>query len=305
MAVRLKFANDLNIFGSSRGAGGFLSTPVLIGGGYPAYGTVLSTGYGVDYEIGATVYSSILAVSVFTYTCDVDTKADGVGGSFIDWANAVNTYPKNNGTLIATSSDDIDGNPQQVPSSSGNYYNSGSYSDRNEVHNGTGGIDTVGVGTFTYFTDGTYITGNGSDPNNTQVPATYYSSYYFNGTGTNHNWVWNGTGGYRNEDSNYGSYYSNGTEVDVGLRYTTSNAQTEVPMGSGAYYDNGKVNQDTYYWDGSGGFYGSTVGGNPQGSFFPFTQFITNDNCPSIGDFNQSVAYYWDGNNGWYINTWP
>jgi len=304
MSVWFKYPSDKDIT-PGHPSGSSIFAPVSGGGGgYPAYGTVLSTGYGVDYENGATqAYSSILAHWVYTQTCDVDTKADGSGGSFVDFGSASNIQFKANGTFVATSSEDLDGNTQQVPSSSGNYYNSGSYTDRNEVHNGTGGINTVGAGTFTYFTNGTYITGNGSDSNYVQVPAG--GSNYENGTGVSHNWVWDGNGGYRNEDSGYGSYYSNGTEVDASLRYTTFNAQTEVPPYSSAYYDNGKVYQDTYKWDGSGGYTTGAVAGNPQGSFFPFGQFITTDNCPNIGDFNQSVAYYWDGNNGWYISYWP
>jgi len=299
MAVRLKFANDLNIFGSSRGAGGFLSTPVLIGGGYPAYGTVLSTAYGVDYEDGSSqVYSGILASWFYSKTCDVDTKADGSGGSFVDFGSASNIQFKANGTFVATSSEDIAGNAQEVPFGSSNYYNSGSYSDRNEVHNGSGNIDTVGTGTFTLFLNGTVIVFAYNEE--TYVPSPNGTAY---ANGQYSNYVWDGNGGYGTAGD--GSYYSNGTEVDSGLRYTTSNEQTEVPPASGVYYDNGKFNQDTYLWNGSGGYTGGGVAGNPQGSFFPFGQFITDNDCPTIGVSGVGLGYFWDGNNGWYIASYP
>jgi hypothetical protein len=54
MPIRLKFGNDLNIFGNSRGAGNFISSPVA-GGGYPAYGTYIRT----DSQINRVGYYEI------------------------------------------------------------------------------------------------------------------------------------------------------------------------------------------------------------------------------------------------------
>ena len=297
MSVWFKYPSDKDIT-PGHPSGSSVFAPVSGGGGYPAYGTVLSTAYGVDYENGATAYSGILANSVYTEICDVDTKADGVGGSYVDWANATNIQYKAAGTFIATSTEDIAGNSTDVPVSSGNYYAYGSYSDRNEVHSGAGGIDTVGAGTFTYYPNGTYIAY--AYDSTSYVPSSSVNPF---SNGSYSNYVWDGTGGYTTAGA--GSYYTNGTEVDGGLRYTTSNEQTEVPSGSGANYDNGKYNQDTYYWDGSGGSYASTLAGNPQGSYFPFGQFITDQNCPAIGTSSVGLGYYWDGYNGWFTAGYP
>lgn len=399
MAVRLKFGNDLNIFGGSRGAGGFLSTPVF-DGGYPAYGTILSTGtepmtssftyaaspytagafewgnfpsytradgaggsyldfstgfangtetavynqvmnddalqttsriiyqggygwtspaagtwveyprygvyagtyYTIEYVNGATVYSIYNATPVLNQNCDVDYYADGLGGTYIDWETARNVSPKNDGDFVASSASPFEGNPVEVPSSSNNYFNSGTYDSSNEVHNGTGGLRYFGTGNFTPYSNGTYI--SFAYDSQTQVPNGGVDAGYFsNGQFTNY--VWDGIGGYTY--SGGGSYYTNGTEVDGGLRYTTNNLQTEVPAGSGAYYDNGKYNQDTYYWDGSGGSYASALAGNPQNYYFSFGTMITQSNCPNFGDdgSNYGIAYFWDGNNGWFIAGYP
>jgi len=298
MAVRLKFANDLNIFGSSRGAGGFLSTPALIGGGYPAYGTLLSTAYGVNYEVGAGLYSSILASFVWTQTCDVDTEADGVGGSFVDWANARNVQYKPYGTHIADGYA-IPMYPVEVPSGSGNYYNSALSDDSEEIHNGTGQSIIISIGFGGYLNNGTVIAYDSAELQ--EVPSG--SGNYVN-TGRYNNFVWDGVGGYYS-NGYYGSHYIHFTEVDVSLRYTTSNAQLEVPDGSGAYYDTGIYYQDTYYWDGSGGVYTGAVAGNPQGSLYPFGHFITDNDCPVIGVGQAGLGYFWDGYSGYYIGTYP
>ena len=294
MAVRLKFGNDLNIFGGSRGAGGFLSTPVSAGGGYPAYGTVLSTANGVDYETGATVFSSILDDSVYNQICDVETKADGVGGSYVDWANATNIQYKAVGTFIATSTENLPSQPVEVPSSSGYYYDSGVYLDQNDEHNGSGGIQTVGTGTFVPYGNGTFIVYGGTAQ--TEVPSSS-GNYYDNGQ--HYDYVWDGNGGYTSAYS--GSYY-NGTEVSASLRTNIQALQTEVPTSSNAYYDNGQHSADTYLWNGAGSYTSSSISYD---SYFPFGTFITDQNCPTIGVSGIGLGYYWDGNNGNYISNYP
>jgi len=421
MAVRLKFANDLNIFGGSRGAGGFLSTPVLIGGGYPAYGTVLSTAYGVDYEIGAEIFSPMASAYFFTQICNVNTLADGVGGTFVDWANAGNVQYKANGTHIAYG-DAISFNPVEVPTDSGNYNNNTESDSSEETHNGTGGSSITPIGghywpvttliyghsvnqqdgvpetssnyfdngltdnyeyrwdgnggyihfwvnttgslyadgtevaeglryttsntqtevptssnsyydngqhnedtyywngsgnTYTgalasnpigsFYADGTFIASNGSTPNYTAVP-TENGSNFENGTGNNHDWLWNGSGGYRNEDTPYGSYYGDGTEVDANVfRCNFINNQAEIPVGCDppALYDNGLYSFDTVTWDGNGGYQSSNF--SEQGNPFPFGTFITQNNCFACGVDGSlyGLAYFWDGSYGSYINTYP
>lgn len=271
---------------SRKGFGNIVSFP-SVPAGFPAYGTVLSTASGVTYEqVGYSAYSTILASQVYTYNCDVDTVADGAGGSFIDWANAVNIYPKNNGTFIATSTNNFPDNAVLVDA---NYYNSGAYTDTNEVHNGTGTINTVGAGMFEYYPNGTVITSAGSQNNNTEVPSSS-NNYWFNGTYTDYMYVWDGWGSfYQDGGTSSGSYYSAGTEVDESLRYNIESLETEVPSSSASYHPNGKENFDSYYWNGNGN--ASSNNYNPHGSFHPHGTYIYYDN---------NFDYYWNGVGGYY-----
>ena len=307
MAVRLKFANDLNIFGGSRGAGGFLSTPALIGGGYPAYGTVLSTDYGVDYEIGTNAYSNFLAQFVHTQTCDVNTKADGSGGSFVDWGNAANIQYKPVGTFIATSTEDFPDVPVEVPSGSITYHTSGVWTERNEVHDGNGGINTVGTGTFSLYTAGLLIYTH--SVNNTEEVPSGSAHLEDDGKTDNYEYRWDGTGGYNDVYINTtGSYYTAGTEVASGnLRFDSYNQHmADVPSTSGNLYPDGKTYEYTYYWNGNGGYYDDATG-NLIGSYASFHDFISYQDCPAVGIDGSVVglAYYWDGNGGYLIDYYP
>jgi hypothetical protein len=306
MSVWFKYPSDKDIT-PGHPSGSSIFAPGTVGGGPPAYGTVLSTGYGVDYETGANAYSNILANFVYLQSCDVDTKADGLGGSYVDWYNATNIQYKPVGTYIANSSEDFPDVPVEVPSGSGVYHNSGEWTERNEVHDGNGGINTVGTGTFSLYTVGTVIYTH-SVNNTEEVP--YGSAHREdNGKADNYEYQWNGTGGYNNVYiDTTGSYFANGTEVATGsLRYDSYSEQmADVPSTSGNLYPNGKTYEYTYCWDGSGGYYGDSTG-NLIGSYASFHDFISYQDCPSVGIDGSTVGlgYYWDGNGGYIIDYWP
>jgi hypothetical protein len=267
---------------------------------------VLSTGYGVDYENGANAYSSILANFVYTETCDVDTKADGVGGTFIDWANATNIQFKPYGTHIADGPA-IGMYQVEVPSGSGAYYNSALSDDSEEIHDGTGQAIIIPIGFDHYYSNVTVIYGH-SVSNTTEVPS---GSAHLenNGLTDNYEYRWDGTGGYNDVYINTtGSYYTADTEIDSGnLRFNSYNQHmADVPSTSGNLYPDGKTYEYTYYWDGSGGYYDNATG-NLLGSYAPFHDFISYQDCPAVGIDGSTVglAYYWDGNGGYIIDTYP
>jgi hypothetical protein len=289
MPIRLKFRNDLSISGSSRGAGNSISQPATGGGGgFLPYGTLMSTAHGVDYSIGTETYSAYLAIFVKTQTCDVDTLADGVGGSFIDWAGASNIQYKPYGTHIADGSG-IQIYPVEVPTGSGNYYNSALSDDSEEIHDGTGQAIIIPIGFDHYYSNGTPIYSH-SVNNTKEIP---YGSNHLedNGLTNNYEYRWNGTGGYNDVFiGTTGSYYSSGTEISTNLRYHSIDLQSEVPSGSSYYVNNGKYNLDSYYWDGSGDYY-TAFTGDTGGVYYNFGDFIYNDG---------SYDYYWDGSGGYY-----
>lgn len=287
MPIRLKFGNDLNISGSSRGAGNSISQPAG-GGGFPPYGTVLSTGY-ANYEIGGTAYSNILATFVYTQYCTVNTVADGVGGSFIDWSSATSINYKPYGESIAVAaSSPMDWGSLEVPTGSGNFCHNYYTDGYEEVHGGTGTIVSIPNGYSHWFAYGYVYVGYNTD-NQTEVPSGS-SQYFPNGMYEQHNYIADGSGGYTDVYvGTYGSFYSNGTEVDSSLRYNNANLQSEVPDPSGYFVDNGKYEIYTYYWDGSGNV--SSGYFDIGGSFYNWGDYIYNDG---------TYDYYWDGYGGYY-----
>ena len=304
MSVWFKYPSDKDITPGHPG-GSSVFAPGVVGGGYPAYGTVLSTAYGVDYEVGANAYSNILANFVYTQSCNVNTKADGFGGSYVDWYNATSTQYKPVGTFIADSSINFPDVPVEVPSGSGIYYNSGEWSNTEEQHNGSGGINTVGTNGFGRHPNGTVIYTH--SVNNTEEVPSGSAHLEDDGKTDNYEYRWDGTGGYNDVYINTtGSYFANGTEVTTGsLRYDSYNQHmADVPSTSGNLYPDGKTYEYTYYWNGNGGYYGD-VTGNLIGSYHPFHQFISDQDCPTVGTSGVGLGYYWDGNGGYIIDTYP
>lgn len=289
MSVWFKYPSDKDIT-TGHPSGSSVFAPVSGGGGFPAYGTVLSTEYTVTYQIGQEQYSSILATFVKTQDCDVDVLADGMGGSFYNWSSATNIQYKPYGEVAATDATLWESGAVEVPSGSYNFINCGYYEDgKNEIHDGNGQFVFVGVGSFTYYTAGSSTGASNAVANTTEVPAG--GTPYDNGTGNSYPYLWDGTGGYYDGTTGtpYGSYYSNGTEVDSSLRYNNANLQSEVPDPSGHFEDNGKYEIYTYYWDGSGGV--SSGYFDIGGSFHNWGDYIYNDG---------TYDYYWDGYGGYY-----
>ena len=255
----------------------------------PPYGTVLSTSYSVDYEVGGTAYSSYLATFVFTQTCNVDIMADGAGGSFIAWYSATLISYKPNGTHIADGPN-IWFNSIEVPTGSGLYYNTKMSDDSEEVHDGMGGTVINPIGWDTMGSAG-HLIYTYDDPLMSEIP-TGSSNYWANGKVDVYKYVTNQFGTYDGPvyDSQYGDYHPVGTEVSDTLRFPNGNIQTEVPSGSMMYWDNGTYYIASYVWNGSGGNYidGAFVTG---GSYYSYGDFIYND---GMND------YYWDGYGGYY-----
>lgn len=290
MSIWFKYAGDKDITPGHPGGSSVFAPPAGGGGGgFPPFGTVLGTNYQVPYEIGADVYSGYLAAFVKTQYCDVNTVADGVGGSFYDWSNATNINFYSNGTHIA------DGpaiwfNSIEVPTGSGIYGNTKLSDDSEEVHDGMGGIiinpigwDPIGsAGHLIY----TYDTQQLSE-----IPSGS-GNYWHNGKSDVYKYTTNAYGTYDGPsfDSTVGNYYNAGTEVSDTLRYSNGNIQTEVPSGSMMMWPNGKYYIASYVWDGIGGNYieGAFMIG---GSWYPYGDFITNDGM---------YDYYWDGAGGYF-----
>lgn len=295
MAVRLKFGNDLNISGSSRGASGSVFAPPSGGGGgFPAYGTVLYTEYGYEYALGTDIYSALLAALVKNQICDVDVVADGVGGSFVDWVSAGNIQYKPYGTFVAYDAAPWADGSLEVPTGSYVFVHTGEWSGgRNEIHDGLGNLIYEGVGTFNLYPYGTFTGQNNYVDNMVEVPSASFN-YFSDGTGYTYPYLLDGVGGYYQSVSGtpYGSYISSGVEVDSALRYDSgSNESVEVPSGSMMYFGTGRNWEASYYWDGTGGYYSNTTG-NTVGSFYSYGTFIYNDG---------TYDYYWDGSGGYYI----
>lgn len=160
---------------------------------------------------------------------------------------------------------------QEVPTGSGNYYDTGKIN--TNIWDGNGGITIELIGSF--YPNNTYIV---SVSIQSEVPA-YSGSYYDNGKYVVYRW--NGSGGITS--SVEGSFYTNGTYIMV---YTITE---QVPEASGNYYATGQIT--TYYWNGAGGIYG--VGG---GAYYPYGTYITDDGV--------NYVYYWNGAGGYYTENY-
>jgi hypothetical protein len=332
MSVRFQYAGDKDISAGRSGGASIFSLPLA--GGFPEAGTILNTLLAQTYPIAEGGTSlSVGGINYPTQVADVYEKADGSGGSYLDWVNAFNVQYQANGTLFyvdvgATGG----GNSVEVPYGSNNSYESGYYSDTAYFHDGSGAYYTTGTGTYVYYSGSIVSYAN----NQTEVP-TSSGNYYDNGTTSDY--VWDGNGGYTTGTG--GAYYANGDQTGIsGLNVSD---QLEVPSGSGFYYNTGT--QTGYTWDGSGGYnypvtfgtviptgtfiYGSESPMGTQtsvevpsgsGNFYdseitgtgyifdwsnsPNYYSIVNVWYPQSGTFiynDGSNDYYWDGNGGFYI----
>jgi hypothetical protein len=214
--------------------------------GFPAAGTLLSTED--DYPLTVANYPSVLTVTVVhstgtivspSQTGDVPVRADGSGGSYYDYTTVTDVKYKTNGTWIDETylpSTPLYINPVYINISGTNYEN-GDGTLNVSKHNGSGGY-------FNDYTSRNYI-GYGfpivittyeqsSTPFGMMDDGRVYAHWsdgngsYFSSAG---GWVWDSA-------NNTGDYRSSGGYFEYGhyLGYDSS------------------MNQ-TFYWNGSGGYY--------------------------------------------------
>jgi hypothetical protein len=192
---------------------------------FPAAGTILETLTAQTYPISeGGSYVTYNATNYPNQNADVYRKADGIGGDYLDWANAFNIQFKANGTPFYTYvGQSGTGNSVEVPSSSNNFYPSGYYVNNTYYHDGSGAYYTNGTGDYVYYTSGTLIfenvtsTNDISLPSATSVVSTYYGDRY----------TWNGFGSY---DYISTWYVPNGTYIEF---YDGYNYYHD---GNGSYY---------------------------------------------------------------------
>ena len=273
MSVDLHFiGSGISSGGSHNGFGKIVSFPA---GSYPANGTFYETLTGVTYPVaegGEFVAHPVDSTDLPVENCDVDVYHNGSGGFYNDWANATNIAYKPAGTIFWQDTNIVTGEPQEVPASSGNYYDTW-FIYPNYTHDGAGSYAYNNVAD-TPWANGTFIYSDGSGYN-LEVPSG--SENYFL-TGKYDTYLWNGTGGYTTL-TNQGSYFSAGTQIVL------VGQDTEVPSSSGNFYFSGKSVR--YNWNGTGGY----VNAGLVGSYFANGTFITS---------NESNSYYWDGTGDYY-----
>lgn len=241
---------------------------------YPPAGTILSTSYVVEFPSaygGGTVY--VNGTYYPNQNCDVNLIADGVGGSYDDWANAFNIIYKPLGSSIygemGTSYVTINGNN----------YSSGSYSN-NYYHDGSGSY--YSDGSSSYNTYGEFITSDSNSGSNTiytPVGSFAYESW------SGYSYYHDGSGSYYSNMDGY-SQASDGTFIGTDSAGGTN--QTEVPSGNSNYYTYSSWSSIDYYFQLSGNTYSSTYQGVMSANY---GDYITSDG---------TYTYYWDGTGGYY-----
>ena len=226
MSVRFQFAGDKDISVGRAGGASLFKLPGAIS--FPAAGTILETLTLQTYPIaegGAAV--TVNSNNYPSETASVYRKANGSGGNYLDWASAFDVAYIGNGTTFESSPNQA--YQGEVPSSSGNYYQGGTYTILYK-HDGAGSSYNEG-GDYSY------------EPNGTEVSTSLrygfvyfttaiYGSDWQNGTYTADSYYWNGNGGYYTGTTpTLGSFHAYGTLI--------------TNDGNGNYY----------YWDGNNGYY--------------------------------------------------
>ena len=268
-----------SIVGDGFGTGSFQISEIAGEISFPAQGTILETLTGQTYPIaegGAAV--TVNSNNYPSQTASVYRKANGSGGNYLEWASAFDIAYIGNGTTFESSPNQA--YQGEVPSSSGNYYQGGTYTILYK-HDGAGGYYEDNTN-YSYYGNGTdtNISGLGSNQQ-TEIPSGS-GNYFDNGQMTGY--TWNGSGGY-NYPVTKGSYYNSGVFITF-VPDGTFSTSTEVPSGSGNYYDAKQCGND-YFWNGSGG----TNGAVAVCKYYPNGTYIYNDGTSS---------YYWDGSGGYY-----
>jgi len=274
MSVRFQFAGDKDISVGRAGGASLFSLPGAIS--FPAAGTILNTLYGQEYPIsegGGSFYFGTTGGSVSNQICSVYEKADGVGGSYYDWASAFDVSFRPYSQSFYSDS----GN-SYVTINTTNYTN-GSWSN-DYFHDGAGYYYSSGSSSYSPYGDSiTSDSNSGSNSISTPVGSFAYESW------TGYSYYHDGYGGYYSNMDGY-SQASDGTFI--GTDSAGGSNQTEVPSGSGNYFTYSSWTSIDYYFQLSGNTYSSIQ----QGTWsVNYGDYITND-----GTYN----YYWDGTGGYY-----
>lgn len=270
---------------------------------FPEAGTILNTLTDQVYPIinGGTYFN--LNGQHPNQRADVYQKADGLGGSYLDWANVFNVEYIPQGTFALTDISSPNGyGSVEVPSGSGVYY-SPQYTYPQYNHDGNGSYEYYAETSPNNQPAGTYITLAYDET--FVVPELYYvySSDYIVNTGRYVNYVWSGNGVDYEYSSVQGTYTAGGTSFYSTTSYTSVN---------GNDYANGTGTQ--YQHNGSGSY--TTVG---IGQYYPngwliYSNYVNGSTTPvevpsGSGNYFDSQdygdAYVWDGS-GSYTNvtTW-
>ena len=251
-----------------------------------------SCGTYIDYSTASSVtykpYGEVFwTTSVFISSVDVEIPYSGSGNyytagtTYEAWAHngSGGSFLTSNTLYIpaGTPTGYASSYQTEVPTSSGNNYDNGKYSDYR--WDGSGYFYEV-PNLGSYYPNGTAIT---SYTGTTEVPM-FSGNYYNNGLVVNY--TWNGSGGYNS--SNASDYYTNGSYNGLeGLRSVNGEDNyVEVPSGSGNTYA-ASYYGFAYRWDGYGGYYMdySATWYKPYGTY--------------IGNFD-GYDFYWDGNGSYY-----
>ena len=264
-----------SLIGDGFGSGAFVFGEVLgVAPSFPPYGTFIETLYGIEVPISAGGgYVTYNSTEYPNQRAEVDSLADGAGGSFLDWANRRDTYLKNGETFLTETTY----SPEIVID--GTSYGYGCTYVNDLVHDGDGGYSSVSVsgGCSNY---GTYITSGGSGENQISTPVGMWTYQAWDSI----NYYHDGLGGFYGEPN-----YTFNASVDdyIGTDNTPGNSSTEVPSWSGNYFSYETWDGVNYYYDGSGGYYSTYIY-----TYVAISgDFITNDG---------SYDYYWDGTGGYY-----
>lgn len=272
MGVRITFKEGRDVFGNAKDAGSYISNPVIGGGGFPAYGTVLSTLYGVDYEIG--VYFVLNGVTYYSYSCDVNSVADGVGGSFYDWTNA--TYVTAKTSVFYT---DFTGGSSYV-TVLGNQYTCSTWDYVDYFHDGAGSYNVYYH--YTYAAQmGDFIYNDGTPSGNSvQLPDSNFYNYQ----------SWSSTDYFHDGSCGFYTSLVNETFVQNGDYIyndgTSGTATTTLPDAISYAYQT--WDSISYYWQDSAGNW-----------YFVYQNYWYADYGDYITDID-GASYYWDGNGGYY-----
>lgn len=303
MSVRFQYAGDKDISVGRAGGASLFKLPGAIS--FPPAGSYNSTLFGETYPTaeGGTSFTNPAngaAPPIPNQIVDVDVLNDGSGGTYIDWSSATNLQYNAYGVVFLTET----AQPLniEVPTSSGNYYQGGTY-DNQYFHDGVGGWASGGVNS-SYYSNGTdtNIALIGT-PQTTEVPSGS-GNYYDNGQIDGY--TWNGSGGY-NYPVTKGAYWTTGDTV--GLSGLNVVEEIEVPTG-GSLYGTGRT--VIYTWDGSGGYNYPVY----DGSYYPVDTLIwesvtytsgSTDVPSGSGNYYDNTLngdqYLWNGSGGYSYNS--